>query len=146
MQKLILIRGLPGSGKTTEAKRLVQEGEAFTFVEADDYWIRKDGTYDFNPKLIKNAHEFCFKTLEDWMLNYNKTVIVSNTFTQIWEMQRYLDFAEKHGFEVEVRRCTEKYQNVHNVPEATIQKMKDRFEDYKGEVLIGKNDTEENNE
>jgi len=115
----------------------VDKGDAFTFVEADDYWIRRDGVYDFNPKLIKNAHEFCFKTLEDWMLNYGFSIIVSNTFTQIWEMQKYVDFAEEHGFELRVFRCTGEYKNTHDVPEKTVQKMRDRFEDFEEEILIG---------
>ena len=90
--------------------------------------------------MIKNAHKYCFNTVQDWMLNHAKNVAVSNTFTQLWEMQNYLDFAKEMGFEVEVLRCTGEYASEHNVPEATVQKMKDRFEDYEGEILIGGKD------
>jgi len=53
--KIILIRGLPGSGKTTAAK----EFDCF-HLEADMFFVR-DNIYSFNKEHIKEAHEFCQK-------------------------------------------------------------------------------------
>lgn len=136
MSKIILIRGIPGSGKSTKAQELAESGEAFTYHETDKYWIRPDGVYDFNPKLIKQAHAHCLSVTTSWIEDFDKNIAVSNTFTQLWEMQPYLDLAEKNNYDVKVFRCTANYGSIHNVPESTIQKMKDRFEDYEGEILI----------
>jgi len=49
-----LIRGLPGSGKTTMAKKI----EGFEHFEADQYF-EKDGSYEFDPSELNSAHEEC---------------------------------------------------------------------------------------
>jgi adenylate kinase family enzyme len=41
-----IMMGLPGSGKSTKAKKLAL-GNDFIF-STDNYWIRPDGYYDFN--------------------------------------------------------------------------------------------------
>jgi hypothetical protein len=99
----------------------------YKHFEADDFWKDKE----FDPSLLKEAHRVCQentrKALEDdW------SVIVSNTFTQLWEMQPYFDMTK----DVTVFRMTGDYGSIHNVPQQTINKMKQRFEDYKGEIYV----------
>lgn len=130
MKKLILVRGLPGSGKTT----WVQEVGPFDYFETDMYWLRPDGEYDFNPRLIRKAHAWCQEQVEFCLMEDFEQVLVSNTFTQLWEMQPYLDMAEKYGYEVEVRKMMGNHGSIHNVPQDTIDKMKARWEDYPGEI------------
>jgi len=50
---LYLVRGLPGSGKSTFARAL-----SVNCYSADDFFTR-DGVYDFDPRLIGNAHLEC---------------------------------------------------------------------------------------
>lgn len=132
---LILVRGVPGSGKTTYAqKNIIISGY---HLEADNYFIRLDGTYDFNPKLLKNAHDWCFKKTTNWLVNWpDARVYVANTFTRIWEMQKYIDFAKANNIPFKVVRCTGNYQNVHGVPDAKVKEMLARFEDYEGEEFV----------
>ncbi|MCA0937205.1 ATP-binding protein [Vibrio alginolyticus] len=125
--KLILIRGLPGSGKTTLAKQLAISLNAKHF-EADMYFEAADGEYCFNPQQLPQAHEWCFHQTRKW-LNKGKTVIVSNTFVRHWEMKRYLDFCNKKGIEVDIRICDGDYQSIHNVPLETINKMRQQWQD-----------------
>lgn len=126
MSKLIIVRGLPGSGKSTLAKSMKNAKH----LEADMYFIRVDGLYDFNPKLLKNAHEWCHKECF-WLLGrINEQVVVSNTFTTYKEIKPYIDYAKEHGHEIEIITCTGEYQNIHNVPEETLKRMKDRFESH----------------
>ena len=124
MKNLILLRGLPGSGKTTFAKLLGGE-----HVEADLYFIT-DGEYKFNPSKIKDAHEWCQDIVESYLRNEVEQVIVSNTFTQDWEMQLYMDLANKYGYRVTSLIVENRHgsNSVHNVPEETIDKMKKRFQ------------------
>src|SRR5690606_5521633 len=105
MHKLILIRGLPGSGKSTLARNLLERYTTFVWsfrhFEADQYFIAADGVYNFNPKLLKNAHTWCQCSTSYWLRN-GATVIVSNTFTTLKEMQPYLDMADRYKTGVEV--------------------------------------------
>ena len=124
MGKLILIRGLPGSGKSTLAKKLVDE-EGFIHLEADMFFIDKDtGVYKFDHKLLGAAHAWCQSETARYLMA-GKSVVVSNTFTQKWEMAPYLQMWKDVG----VRVATGSYQNAHGVDADKVAKMKARWED-----------------
>lgn len=132
---LILVRGVPGSGKTTYARKLAEYFNCI--LEADYYFERIDGVYDFNPKLLKNAHEWCYNETVWALKNYPEDdVVVANTFTRIWEMQKYIDLAKANNIPFKVVRCTGTFQNVHGVPDAKVKEMLARFEDYEGEEFV----------
>jgi len=90
MKQLILLRGLPGSGKSTVAKLF---DKALHF-EADMYFLDADGNYQFDASKIKNAHNWCRHSVMDAMKEGHPIVVVSNTFTQEWEMEVYYLLAE----------------------------------------------------
>jgi predicted kinase len=124
MKELILLRGLPGSGKTTFAKHLVDTHH----VEADRYFMH-DGEYKFDASKLKAAHNWCLEVTEAWMVK-GFSIVVSNTFTQEWEMQAYYDLAKKYGYKVNSIIVENRHGGVneHNVPQETLDKMKQRFE------------------
>lgn len=129
MKNLYLIRGLPGSGKSTLAIRMQNFGMVHACFEADQFFMTVGGEYNFDPKLLKEAHKSCQdKTYQLMLAGYD--VAVSNTFTQKWEMKPYLDMAEKLGYTVAVITCEGDYGSIHNVPEEAIQRMKDRWEKF----------------
>ena len=121
--KLTIVRGLPGSGKSTYAKKLA----GFNHFEADMFHM-VDGEYKFNFNNIKASHEWCQNKVKESLLNGNNTV-VSNTFTQLWEMQPYIDMAKELCIELNIVTLKEQYGNIHNVPEEIIEKMAERFEE-----------------
>lgn len=133
---LILVRGVPGSGKTTYVKKVSDLLDLH--VEADTYFVRADGVYDFNPKLLNNAHEWCYTKVTSNLIDgvKDRNIYVSNTFTRIWEMQKYIDFAKATNTSFKVVRCTGKYKNVHGVPDIKVEQMLERFEDYEGEEYV----------
>lgn len=126
--KLILVRGLPGSGKSTFAKSL-----GIAHYEADMFFMQ-NGVYNFNPLRIKDAHNWC-KQQVFHELFCNNSVVVSNTFSQIWEMKEYLYMAKELKAEIEVIKMTGNYKNIHGVPAETIEKMRNRWEDFQGEII-----------
>lgn len=129
MKKLILIRGIPGSGKTTFAKKLMQSDSFMPHLqhfEADMWFDRYNGG-KFDPKKLKKAHEWCQKQTKDH-LNMGFNVIVSNTFIKRWEVEKYHEIAEECGCFVEEMTMTGEYQNVHGVPDSKVQSMKENFE------------------
>ena len=133
---LIIVRGVPGSGKSTFAAKLANEVSGAIF-EADDYFIRPDGVYDFNYKLIENAHAHCFSELENYFDQCPLGVgILSNTSVKVDYFKKYVDFALERELSLHVFRMGSFYGSVHNVPESTIEKMKSQFEDFPGEITI----------
>ena len=131
MEKILyIVRGIPGSGKSTFAKTL-----GGTHIEADQYFVDVDGNYNFDGGKIKLAHEYCRAQTEAWMrtdgtqVNVDR-IVVSNTFTQEWEMKHYFELAKEYGYKVFTIIVENRHggKNVHEVPEDKIQMMKDRFE------------------
>jgi predicted kinase len=130
--KLILIRGLPGAGKSTLAKKLKKP--SWKHFEADMYHIQ-DGVYKFEMSRLSEAHAWCFDEASNAIREGN-TVIVSNTFTTIRELQSYLNMAEDYNVPVEVIHCTGNFTSIHDVPELALQKMASRWQKYAGEKKI----------
>jgi predicted kinase len=130
MEKTIyIVRGCPNAGKSTFAKTL-----GGIHIEADQYFVDGDGNYNFDGSKIKLAHEYCKGQTEAWMktdgtqVNVDK-IVVSNTFTQEWEFQPYLELAEKYGYKTFCIIVENRHGNTneHNVPEDKIEQMKNRF-------------------
>jgi ABC-type molybdenum transport system ATPase subunit/photorepair protein PhrA len=129
MKELFLIRGISGAGKSTLAKILVGDKD-YCHKEADMYFIDRVGNYNFNPSQLKDAHKWCQDEIEFVMKYDHSPVVVSNTFTQEWEMQSYYELAEKYGYRVHSLIVENRHGGVneHGVPEDKLEIMKNRFE------------------
>lgn len=128
MPTLYLIRGVPGSGKSTFAKSLHQAGIVSEVMEADDFFIDAEGKYKFNPSHLYDAHALCQDRTELY-LREGFSIAVSNTSTNEKEVESYRKIAEKHNakFVSIIMENRHEGVNVHNVPEEKIQQMKNRF-------------------
>lgn len=124
-QQFIIIRGIPGTGKSTLVKLICSNDTSFIHCEADQYFgLFNDGKFD--ASLLSNAHSWCkHKTFSG--LSFNKSVIVSNTFTTIQELKPYFEIAKGFDIVPAVYTCQTHYGSIHNVPQETIDKMKNRF-------------------
>lgn len=124
MKELYIVRGISGSGKSTLAKSL--GGKHF---EADMYFVR-DGEYKFDAAKLKDAHEWCRSIVGGLMINEEPKLVVSNTFTQEWEMKPYYELAEKYDYIVYSLIVENRHGGVnkHGVPEETLAKMENRFQ------------------
>jgi predicted kinase len=127
-KNLILLRGLPGSGKSTLAKLLVDKD--YCHKEADMFFVDSDGNYKFNPSKIKDAHSWCQDEVEFLMKYEHSPVVVSNTFSEEWEMEAYYKLAEKFGYIVTSIITENRHGNksVHDVPQESINRMNNRFD------------------
>lgn len=121
MAQLIIIRGLPGSGKSTMAQGYVMAG--FKHFEADMFFVDAHGNYNFVPSNIKHAHQWCQDQVRKALVE-GYDVVVSNTFTQKWEMQPYLDMMPNPT----ILEAKGSWKNVHGVPDEVIAKMRARWE------------------
>ena len=123
MKELFLLRGLPGAGKTTLAK-----SSGGMHMEADKYFM-DEGEYKFDASKLKEAHAWCQNAARVWMTNSVPKVVISNTFTQAWEMDYYFELAKEHGYRVYSLVVENRHggENVHNVPKEKIEEMARRF-------------------
>ncbi len=130
---LFLVRGLPGSGKSSFATHIWNE---YAVCEADKFFYDKEGNYNFDPTKLKEAHDWCKNEVETRMIDhqnngqYYPEIAVSNTFTQEWEMKDYYDLAEKYGYKIVSLIVENRHggKNVHGVPDDKLEIMKNRFE------------------
>jgi predicted kinase len=127
MPKLLVMRGAPGSGKSTIARHLTNLSVANTrHYEADMFFDGPHG-YKWNPEEIHNAHTWCLlntqKALRDGL-----NVVVSNTFTRDKEVEPYRELAKKYKAEYQEMVLLETpYKNHHKVPEEKVEEYKRRL-------------------
>lgn len=129
---IYLIRGLPGSGKTTLARKLNAH-----LIEADQYFVDPHtGIWTFDPNKLPEAHAWCFNhytfqlQARHALAIGNQDIAVANTFVKLAHLQPYIDLANKLEFKFNVIECKGRFKSIHNVPEHTIERMRREFETY----------------
>lgn len=125
-KSLIILRGLPGAGKSLLAEAL----EIKAVCCADDYFIH-GGEYLWKVEQLYDAHEWCESKCRRFMKKQVGKIIVANTFTSARELKPYQDLARQFGYTifsvvVENRHGS---KNIHKCPEATIEKFRNRLMD-----------------
>lgn len=133
-KRLTLICGPSGIGKSTMAEALVDKLGG-VWREADTYFLNDDGQYVFDGSKLSEAHAWCQQECREWMQAGCENIIISNTFTTVWERKPYIDMAREHGYEVVVIKAfpidikAERLATltVHHVPLSVIQNQMNRM-------------------
>jgi predicted kinase len=116
--RLVLIRGVPGSGKTTLAKSM----NGYVNFEADQYFETANG-YAYDARHIREAHRVCQERTRR-ALKEGLCVVVSNTFTTLAELEPYFTMSDSFR----IVEATGRWQNVHDVPQHRVDEMRKRWE------------------
>lgn len=133
----IILRSLPGAGKSTLATNLLWEykksGKKNVVVySTDDYFTMEDGSYVFDGRKLHAAHEWNFARFKRAVDLQYEVVMADNTNVQFWECLNYVEYALKNFYIVEFREPETPWKfdidellkrNKHNVPRAAFEKM-----------------------
>jgi len=100
----VIIRGLSGSGKSTLARELVSSHMDFTSSvhETDSYFYDTDGNYKIDFSKMADNHQNNFESFCQSISDGIHLVIQSNTNTQLWEFNHYVNFAIENGYAISI--------------------------------------------
>lgn len=136
MKLAIIMRGVPGSGKSTMARQLAQLlGYNDDVIHSTDNYFIVNGEYQFDPSKIRENHTKNFEAFKADCEEGLDVVICDNTNTQKWEYERYVSVARDNGYAVAListpmLSVEESFErNTHEVPRESIQAMISRWEE-----------------
>tara|TARA_R110000822_G_scaffold88608_13_gene205231 strand:- start:55 stop:513 length:459 start_codon:yes stop_codon:yes gene_type:complete len=151
VKKLVMMRGIPGSGKSTKAqeiacKYLENGGRSVAICSTDDYHM-EHGKYVFKPKLLGEFHVKNQIRASGYMDKCIELIIVDNTNIKRKDMTVYINNGQLCGYEVKevivgedslmsdptspiftsyIDSCAER--NTHGVPRDVIDRMARTFQ------------------
>lgn len=132
-KKLIILRGLPGSGKSEEAKRFVGDG---IIHSTDDFFIM-DGVYVFDDSNVSRFHYFNFLSSLESMQNGISPIVIDNTNIIAEYCVDYVESGRMYGYEIIVVEPDTDWafdieelmkRNTHGVPRETLVDMLEQYE------------------
>jgi predicted kinase len=132
MGKVIILQGVPGSGKSTYQRQFYPDAEVFSA----DHYFTAGGQYDFNPKMLPHAHGMCLRGFINWcksnsMLSKN-VAIVDNTNTTVTEIAPYMAVAAAYNHDAEIFAMMvapeiAAKRNIHGVSQGAVEGMAQRI-------------------
>jgi predicted kinase len=134
MKRAIILQGISGSGKSTYAKSLVAaNGGRGLILSTDDFFLDKDGKYNFDGSKLGVAHSHNLFTFIESCRNEYELVICDNTNTTPAEVAAYYGPAEAYGYETEIHyvKCDPTIaaaRNSHGVPLKAVEGMQKRID------------------
>ena len=128
-KSIILIRGLPGSGKTTLARILSDNGK-YPVFSVDSYFTDPEsGDYRFNYRENYLAYKQCEDSARAALNRGEQKVFIDNTLTLEWEIEPYMKMASEFGYRIFIVTVENRHggKNVHEITDEQLQKMAAKY-------------------
>ncbi len=131
IKRLFILRGIPGAGKSTIGRRLLEKHPTAVLSERDKYYINPaNGKYEWAPEKVPIARLNQLAEIEE-ALKSGKSAIADSLHLTHKQYEPLLDLAEKHSarpisIDVPFNKATpELYaaRNLHSVPLEQIKGM-----------------------
>ena len=123
---LLIIRGLPGTGKSTLAQRF--EGAfGYIHVEPDMWHVQKDGVYRYSDAAAPDAYHWLRDTVRCF-LRAGKRVVISEVLCRKSVLAQLRTLARGDDDTCTIL-ATGGTGTIHKVPESTLEIMQDIWED-----------------
>lgn len=136
MNKMVIMRGVPGSGKST----YIANNFPGAVVCSADHYFAMSGKYVFDPSKLGVAHGECFKKAAECvqlLCAYNErnanrqsesVIVIDNTNIRATEIAPYVLLGEAYRFDVEiillnVEPARAAARNVHGVSATAVMSM-----------------------
>nr|XP_019607539.1 PREDICTED: NEDD4-binding protein 2 isoform X2 [Rhinolophus sinicus]XP_019607540.1 PREDICTED: NEDD4-binding protein 2 isoform X2 [Rhinolophus sinicus]XP_019607541.1 PREDICTED: NEDD4-binding protein 2 isoform X2 [Rhinolophus sinicus]XP_019607542.1 PREDICTED: NEDD4-binding protein 2 isoform X2 [Rhinolophus sinicus] len=141
---LILLRGLPGSGKSFLARTLQEDNPSGVILSTDDYFYI-NGQYQFDVKYLGEAHEWNQNRAKEAFEKKVSPIIIDNTNLQAWEMKPYVALSQKHKYKVLFREPDTWWKfkpkelarrNIHGVSKEKITRMSEHYQRFVSVPII----------
>lgn len=129
MPSLILLRGLPGSGKSSLAEELSENGTYPVFSVDDFFTDKKTGNYLFQFDKNHLAYKQCEENTKKSMQKQIAKIFIHNTFTLEWEMEPYFKLASEFNYRIYVITVENRHngKNIHQISPEQINKMAKKY-------------------
>lgn len=122
--RLLIVRGLPGSGKST----YVQNNYPGIFTLETDMFNMSNGQYRWTETRSKECIRLIREFLTDCMYSPNKPdICLTGVFGRLRSFHDYLLIATACNYNVYIVTLTSQYGNIHNVPKETINMFEKNF-------------------
>lgn len=130
---LLILRGPPGSGKSTVASILEALQPEITAVISLDQFRFVDGKYVFDKNRELEVVASYEKALQEAFKNKTPLIIVPNVHSRLWEYERLTQLGEAHGYRVFVLEVQNSFKvccsrQSHGVPFAKMVSIFERWE------------------
>ncbi|XP_015453053.1 NEDD4-binding protein 2 isoform X3 [Pteropus alecto] len=141
---LILLRGLPGSGKSFLARTLQEDNPSGVILSTDDYFYI-NGQYQFDVKYLGEAHEWNQNRAKEAFEKKLSPIIIDNTNLQAWEMKPYVALSQKYKYKVLFREPDTWWKfkpkelarrNIHGVSKEKITRMLEHYQRFVSVPII----------
>lgn len=139
MIEVVIMRGLPGSTKTTWIENYLEINQpfirGFSVCSADQYMVNAAGDYEFQVERLARSHANCLRKFIDDLLRFSKNdpsenhvIFVDNTNLRLVDIAPYVRVAQAFNAAFRViyiqgdpKACAAR--NIHGVPLEQVEAM-----------------------